>query len=285
VCLAGFICDGTGNCALSCQAGLIDCNGTCIDPDSNPQYCGATGDCQGANDGDVCAIDEACVGGSCVPLAGGTIYFSQDNNGNGLYWIDKNTGAGTLVGTSGVTSANVGLAYDPNLDLLYGTMWADLLHIQRDGSGATNVGGDGQEGLTYDHVNDVLYASINGSFRTVNRTTGVNITTLAAPGFDAEGLAVDVANGVVYAIGDSNNLGVYDIANDSWAIVGNTGLNWDQGGLAYDPTRGVLYAISGSQGANLYEIDPATAAPALVGPTGIPGTNDGGLTFAVGVTP
>ncbi|GAG34147.1 unnamed protein product, partial [marine sediment metagenome] len=64
-CAPGQICDGTGNCALSCQAGLVECNGTCVDPLTNRMYCGASGDCQGANAGAQCGSGEICVNGQC----------------------------------------------------------------------------------------------------------------------------------------------------------------------------------------------------------------------------
>lgn len=61
-CADGFKCDGTGACALSCQAGLIDCGGTCVDPNTDDAFCGATADCLGANDGEQCANGEKCNG-------------------------------------------------------------------------------------------------------------------------------------------------------------------------------------------------------------------------------
>jgi len=65
VCIDGQKCNGSGVCALTCQSGLIDCNGTCIDPNSNPTYCGATGACSGGTN---CTTDQACVSGVCTAL-------------------------------------------------------------------------------------------------------------------------------------------------------------------------------------------------------------------------
>ena len=56
--------DATGMCPR-CQAGLIDCNGTCVDPATNDTYCGASGDCQGGNAGITCADGVNCDGGIC----------------------------------------------------------------------------------------------------------------------------------------------------------------------------------------------------------------------------
>jgi hypothetical protein len=66
VCASGRICNGAGVCDLSCQPSLLDCNGTCVDPQSNPSFCGATGDCAGANAGKACAATEACSAGVCA---------------------------------------------------------------------------------------------------------------------------------------------------------------------------------------------------------------------------
>jgi hypothetical protein len=71
-CASGELCDGSGVCATTCQSGLLDCSGTCIDPDSNPTFCGATTDCLAANVGTTCGANEACSGGACVALSGAT---------------------------------------------------------------------------------------------------------------------------------------------------------------------------------------------------------------------
>src|SRR5690606_15687754 len=74
VCEAGEICNGAGVCSLSCQVGTLDCGGTCIDPRSNRDFCGAEADCAGSNDGDVCADASSCVDGACTNP--GTTLFS-----------------------------------------------------------------------------------------------------------------------------------------------------------------------------------------------------------------
>ncbi|HTN88197.1 MAG TPA: hypothetical protein VL242_31170, partial [Sorangium sp.] len=65
-CAAGEVCNGSGECELSCQSGLIACDGTCVDPDTDRDHCGATGDCTGASAGVACAAGEICNGaGEC----------------------------------------------------------------------------------------------------------------------------------------------------------------------------------------------------------------------------
>ena len=61
------ICNGEGVCEVSCQTGLINCGGLCVDPMTDPRYCGAMGDCEGANAGTQCEAGEICDGnGQCA---------------------------------------------------------------------------------------------------------------------------------------------------------------------------------------------------------------------------
>jgi len=204
------------------------------------------------------------------------LFFSQDSNSNGLYEINVTTGQATLVGTSGVNAGTAGLAPSQSEDLLFGSEPFGLLEVQADGSGSVFVGGATMEGMAYCSQNDTLYGSLNGSFFTVNYTTGALVSSLAAPGFDMEGMACDVANGIVYGIGDSTSLAAFDIGAGTWSTVGDLGLNLDSGGLAFDPS-GVLYAIGVGTGNSLITIDPGTAAVTTIGPLGT--TAAGGLAW------
>lgn len=66
-CPAEEICDGTGVCAFSCHEDFVECDGTCVDPLTDPEYCGATGDCQAGNAGTVCDEGYLCDGaGGCA---------------------------------------------------------------------------------------------------------------------------------------------------------------------------------------------------------------------------
>lgn len=66
-CADGQVCNG-GQCALSCQMGLINCNGKCVDPLTDRSFCGATssGGCSGGNAGTLCASGEVCSMGTCA---------------------------------------------------------------------------------------------------------------------------------------------------------------------------------------------------------------------------
>ena len=63
-CPPGEVCNA-GTCAVSCQVGLLNCNGACVDPLTSADHCGATGDCQGDHSGGMCGADEACAAGTC----------------------------------------------------------------------------------------------------------------------------------------------------------------------------------------------------------------------------
>ncbi|MCL2778105.1 MAG: IPT/TIG domain-containing protein [Polyangiaceae bacterium] len=60
------------SCEIVCSSGgrclpwMIDCNGECIDPKTSNTYCGASGDCQGANAGVTCISGQFCSNGMCV---------------------------------------------------------------------------------------------------------------------------------------------------------------------------------------------------------------------------
>ena len=87
---------------------------------------------------------------------------------------------------------------------------------------------------------------------------------MASPLTEPESLAADPTRGVIYGVDRDEQLIAYDIAMDSWAVVGATGVaSGGKGGLAYDPALDVLY-FSDTDG-NLYTIDPATALATPVG--------------------
>jgi hypothetical protein len=211
------------------------------------------------------------------------LYFSQDHNANGLFELDMSTGAATLVGAgaTGTTNATVGLTETTNRDVLIGSTWADIATIAADGSGANVLAGSvGVEALAMNLATGILYGSINGQFFTIDPATGLNSGNLTGPGTDIEGLAANAAANVLYGISrDDMNLYGYDIAGNSWSVIGNTGRSWLDAGLAYDHLARVLYAIDANTDA-LYIINPATAATALVGPLGTEAA--GGLAFVGG---
>ena len=67
-CAEGKKCTG-GVCKISCVSGQIECDGECIDPNTNPYFCGATGNCQGTNSGTDCTkspTNKLCANKTCT---------------------------------------------------------------------------------------------------------------------------------------------------------------------------------------------------------------------------
>jgi MYXO-CTERM domain-containing protein len=208
---------------------------------------------------------------------GGTLYYSEDSNPNGLFTLNVTTGLATQVGSgiSGVITSTVGLAPSSDPNSLFGSKFFDLMKINTDGSGSTDIGSGGSEGLGFDPNSDTLFYAINGSFGIQNQTNGAR-SPLASPNSDVEGLAY--GDGGVYGLDTAGDLKFYDIGTGLWSTIGNTGLPTGfNKGLAYDPSRSLLYAISG-QDSLLYSINPQTAASAVIGDTGRSASR-GGLAF------
>jgi hypothetical protein len=65
-CTGGERCEA-GKCANPCGAGGdVMCDSTCIDPKTDPAWCGAKLDCEGGNAGVSCSPDATCKAGACV---------------------------------------------------------------------------------------------------------------------------------------------------------------------------------------------------------------------------
>ena len=74
-CAAGNVC-ANGVCTVSCPGTQINCGGTCIEPATSRNYCGATGACGagGGSAGVACAPGNVCANGTCqVSCPGGQI--------------------------------------------------------------------------------------------------------------------------------------------------------------------------------------------------------------------
>ncbi|MGF1465948.1 MAG: hypothetical protein ACFCGT_07425 [Sandaracinaceae bacterium] len=101
-CPAGQVCDRS-ECEASCQPELVECGGVCIDPDSSRTFCGATGNCRGADAGTVCGLREACVDGVCTPTSCPAGLLECD-----AFCVDANTDPNFCGATGDCLAANVG---------------------------------------------------------------------------------------------------------------------------------------------------------------------------------
>jgi hypothetical protein len=67
-CGQGQVCSN-GGCAISCQPGQVNCGGSCIDPKTSPQFCGASGACGAGGNGSpgaTCGQGQVCAAGTCA---------------------------------------------------------------------------------------------------------------------------------------------------------------------------------------------------------------------------
>jgi hypothetical protein len=74
VCPTGSACSA-GNCTVACPGMEVNCNGLCIDPSKDDQYCGATGACGTGGSGSAgtqCPSGQVCNGGACSVTCPGT---------------------------------------------------------------------------------------------------------------------------------------------------------------------------------------------------------------------
>ena len=218
-------------------------------------------------------------------LSGSALYLSKDGDSNGLYSVNLTTAAVTNVGISDAQQGNVGLAPGPGGSLL-GSTQAALLEINPDGSGTTALGESSTKGLAYNPNLNTLYGVLDGDFFSINATTGNKIGNLTAPSGEPEALAY--GNGRVYALvpqpeSASIRLQSYDLLANQWTDIGNSGLagTSNSHGLAYDPATNLLYALTND--GLLFSIDPTVGGSSLIGDTGL--NSGGGLAFLPGIAP
>ncbi len=71
-CGVGQVCSAS-RCGATCPVGFVNCMGNCVDPQSNPRFCGANFACA-AGSFTQCSMTEICSGGRCSSSCGaGTV--------------------------------------------------------------------------------------------------------------------------------------------------------------------------------------------------------------------
>jgi hypothetical protein len=63
-CSTGYTCED-GTCRLQCPSGQVGCEGRCISPNDDEDFCGASDYCEGASDGEDCQPGDQCISGTC----------------------------------------------------------------------------------------------------------------------------------------------------------------------------------------------------------------------------
>ncbi len=82
-----------------CPASLVSCGGTCIDPDHDPAYCGASGSCTGGEAGVDCG-GTWCSAGRCVYETCSQVLAASPGVADGIQLLDVD-GSGPLAPTDG----------------------------------------------------------------------------------------------------------------------------------------------------------------------------------------
>lgn len=208
----------------------------------------------------------------------------------GLYAVDPDSGAATLVGaspTTGSEATGMGLAPGADGDVpLYAAHAFSLYRIDAGPQAPTTVVeslGSYSEALAHDVENGTLYIGINGFLFVHRASDGERVDTLLRPPNqpDMEGMAFDPEERLLYGLArgypDSHpqayrSLYALDVdaASPTWSEVGDTGGLWADAGLAFDPESRALYAVGrhGDAG-GLFRIDPVSGATTRVGATGL----------------
>ena len=80
----GMVCEGAtplcsnGRCANACVGGQIVCEGRCVDPQTDMNFCGATGNCKDENAGEKCTDGRFCSGALCATSCQEGLFLCDD---------------------------------------------------------------------------------------------------------------------------------------------------------------------------------------------------------------
>ncbi len=175
------------------------------------------------------------------PAAPGVCYATLGNNASvpgALITINRTTGAGTLIGPTGIS----GQFDDPGVP---------ALAIKTNGEMyATDIGAASK-----------LYR--------IDATTGA-ATVVATTALNSPPAIAFNGDDILWAVDNSGGLHIVEVSTGSSRLVGPTGVFIK--GLAFDPIDGALWGSDASGG--VYTIDTYTGAATLVGNTGLPATPD-----------
>ena len=212
----------------------------------------------------------------------GSTGHNDPTNPGSLITIDPVTGAGTLVGSTGITG-DFGAAVPALAIKTTGEMYAtsvrtssDLYLIDASTGAATLVGNTGlfyPDALAFDG-NGVLYAiDSNNNLYTIDESTGT--ATLIGPvGENVRGMEFDPTTGILWggeggAGGSNDGIFTINVTTGAATLVGNTGLGSNTPAVHFDQA-GNLYGTNGGGGApnDLISINKTTGVGTTIGPIG-----------------
>ena len=148
-----------------------------------------------------------------------TLYMIDGRGSQGLYTVNRTTGAASLVGIHGINDL-FGLAFDSTNNVMYGTQYAGgsgLYSLNLTTGAATLIAnmGVGIGGLAYDSLNDRLVGITDGAgdLYSINRSTGARTLLFDGPFQNDSGLAFDHDQNLFWDIDWAGELYTYDPTN------------------------------------------------------------------------
>ena len=198
-------------------------------------------------------------------------------NPGALISIDPTTGAGTLIGPTGIMGDNgesvpaMAIKSTGEVYALSASNNSSLYSINASigaGSYIASTGLVSPEALAFD-ANDVLYAvSNNNNLYTLNPATG-SPTLIGPTGFTTKALSYDPTDGTMYGCSATDGIYTVDLTTGNSTLVGTTGLGGSTHAIHFDQA-GRLYGTKGSASIpyTLIEIDKITGEGTTIGPIG-----------------
>ena len=214
------------------------------------------------------------------PALSDVVYASTGNQDGGrLLTIDINTGAGTLIGTTGMGQVP-GLAINSN-GFIYGISDnpdADFYKIDAVTGSAVFVGSTElgfMPAIAFDG-NDVLYGiglDFNTglfSLYTIDTNTGVPTIIGTSDGGNWRGMAFDPTDGTIWASTAYEEIYIINPETGESSLIGTTGLELGVPDIFFDANGNLYGAIGGGGGGSnsLISIDKTNGAGTIIGPIG-----------------
>jgi hypothetical protein len=247
----------------------------------------------------------ALAGASLEAQPLGTLFAGTGRNDGGrIITINKTTGVGTVVGSSGFTEVSA-LTFSSS-GILYGATGGSqgpsfLVTVNTSTGVATSIGpltpssSGGFAGLAFHSSGTHFGAAWNGSsgeLWTINPSNAAQTFVAAVTGCTGN----NFATGIVFSSGGTlfgsrggsgghvENLVTLNPATAACTAIGSGSSN-NITDIAFDPFTGILYGVTGGGSSVLLQIDPVTGAETLIGPIGIPYVSALAINGAAAVVP
>ena len=231
----------------------------------------------------ICALAAVLALVTNVRASDSGILYGVDGTSNQFLVLDPSTGAGSIVGETGLEFPNddvFDLAYDTSTETLFGiARGSRLVTIDRSTGVGTPVGtvftsSSSLFSLAYDPRTDSLLTANSRSdvLYEVDRTTGqaTAVGSIAVAG-NVLGLGYDLSTDTLYGVANltvgSSDFIRIDRSTGVGTVIGPTGLHQPVD-LAYDPVTDTLFGVD-FRTDQLLTIDRSTGLATAIGPSGL----------------